>query len=165
MYTAGDPSTKVVKTRKICTVPHPLTVLWILNEDGITWQKFFGMVYPVIVSKGKEDNYLALIQFIQQLAVRDPTTINCATCPAAPPRKAVLLARYMSELVGPFPGLRQDTAAQQHIQIYGTLGRMVDQQQAQYDATKMAKESKSRTTVAGWLGEDDLPAVLNLMHT
>ena len=42
---------------------------------------------------------------------------------------------------------------------------MANKQQAQYDATKIAKEAKTTTAVAGWLGEDDFPAVLNLTHT
>ena len=37
-YTAGEPNTKRVKTRKICPVPHPLEGLGLLGEDGITWQ-------------------------------------------------------------------------------------------------------------------------------
>ena len=42
---------------------------------------------------------------------------------------------------------------------------MADRQQTQYDATKITKEVKATATVAGWLGEDDPPAVLNLTHT
>ena len=36
--------------------------------------------------------------------------------------------------------------------------------QAQYDATKIAKEAKAATTVAGWIIEDDFPVVLNITH-
>jgi hypothetical protein len=164
-YTAGDPDTEGVKTRKICPVPHSLAGLWLLHEEGITWQIFFGMIYPAIVAEGKEVAYKSLIQFMQQLAVGNPSTINCATRPAAPPRSAVLMLRYMKALEAHFPGLRQDAVAQQHSQIAGAIGRMVDQQQAHYDANKLAKEEKVTTTVAGWLGEDDFPAVLNLTNT
>ena len=75
-YAAGDPGIGGLKTRKICTVPHPLEGMWLLDKDGITWQKFFWTIYPAIVNKGSEDTYLALIQFMQKLAVREPATIN-----------------------------------------------------------------------------------------
>ena len=63
------------------------------------------------------------------------------------------------------PGLPQDTAAQQHSQRVGALGRMENQQQSQYDVSKVAKEAKATMTVTAWIGEDELSAVLNLMHT
>ena len=70
------------------------------------------MIYPAIVNEGKEAAYLSLIQFMQQLAVEYPATINYATRSAAPPQNAILSARYMSRLDGHFLGLRQDAAAQ-----------------------------------------------------
>ena len=127
LYSVGDPNTEGVKTRKICPVPHPLTGLWILGEDRITWQKFFGTVYPATVNEAREATYLSLTQFMQQLAVRDPAMINCANRPAAPPRNTVLSYRYLSALENHFAGLQQDAAAQQHSQISGALGRMADE--------------------------------------
>ena len=124
-YAAGDPNTKGVKTSKICPAPHQLAGLWLLGKYGNTWQEFFSTVYPMIMNEGRDATYLALTKFIQQLAVGDPTTINCSNRPAAPPLNAVLLAQYMSDLEDHFPGLRQDTD-QQNIQIAGVIGRMVD---------------------------------------
>ena len=71
----------------------------------------------------------------------------------------------MSVLENHFPGLRQDTAAQQDNQIFGTLRRMVDQQQAQYVVKEISKEEKSTTSVVGWIREDNFPVVINLIHT
>ena len=64
-----------------------------------------------------------------------------------------------------FLGLRQDGSVQQHSQIASALRQMADQYQAQYATTKIAKKAKVAATLAGWLGEDDFPAALNLMHT
>ena len=83
----------------------------------------------------------------------------------ASPRNAILLEKFMSAIKEHFPGIWQYAAAQQHIQINGALGRMADQQQSQYDATKIAKEAKAIMTLAGWIGEDNFPAVLKLMYT
>ena len=120
---------------------------------------------PAIVNKGREATYQSLTQFIQQLDVVDPATINCATHPAAPPRNAVISAQYMVLLDDHFLGLRQDGSVQQHSQIASALRQMADQYQAQYATTKIAKKAKVAATLAGWLGEEDFPAALNLMHT
>ena len=42
---------------------------------------------------------------------------------------------------------------------------MADQQQAQYDTNRLAKEAKATVTVAGWLGDNDTPCVLNNTNT
>ena len=55
-YAAGNPNTIGVKTRNICPVLHPFLGLWLLNEDGMTWQKFFGTIYPAIMNKVREAN-------------------------------------------------------------------------------------------------------------
>ena len=52
-YNGGDADTEGVKTRKICPIPHSLAGLWLLDEDGVTWQRFFGTIYPAIVAEGK----------------------------------------------------------------------------------------------------------------
>ena len=38
------------------------------------------------------------------------------------------------------------------------------QQHIQYDNNKLARETKVKTTVEGWLGEDDFPSLLNLIN-
>ena len=53
-YTAGKPDIKGVKTRKICPDPHSLAEMWLLDDDRITRQRFFGLIYPTIVTKEKE---------------------------------------------------------------------------------------------------------------
>ena len=164
-YTAGDPGVEGVKTRKICPVPHSLAGLWLLHEDGITWQYYFGTVYPAIVAEGNEATYTSLTQFMQQLSVGIPSSINVTTRPAAATRSAVLSAHYMDTLGRLFPQLRPDATAMQHNQIAGALGLMAAQQQAQYSETKLAKETKAASTVESWLGEDDFPALLNLTNT
>ena len=164
-YTAGDADTEGVTTRKICPVPHSLAGLWLLDEEGVSWQEFFGPIYSAIVTEGKEAAYKSLIQFMQQLAVGNPSSVNFPSRPAAPPRNTILSSKYMKALEAHFPGLRQDAAAQQHSQIAGALGLMASQQQAQYDANRIAKEAKATTTVAGWLGDDDFPALLNITNT
>ena len=50
-YTAGNPNTKGVKTRKIYPVPQSLLGLWLLDKDGITRQTFVRVVYPVIINE------------------------------------------------------------------------------------------------------------------
>ena len=164
-YTAGDADTEGVTTRKICPVPHSLAGLWLLDEEGVSWQEFFGPIYSAIVTEGKEEAYKSLIQFMQQLTVGNLSSINLPSRPAAPPRNASLSSKYMKALEAHFPGLRQDAAAQQQSQIAGALGLMASQQQAQYEANKIAKEAKATTTVAGWLGDDDFPALLNITNT
>ena len=164
-YNGGDAGTEGVKTRKICPIPHSLAGLWLLDEDGVTWQRFFGTIYPAIVAEGKVEAYKSLIQFMQQLAVGVPSTINFGTRPAAPPRNPALASRYMTALEVHFPELRQDAAAQQQSQIAGALGLMAVQQQGQYDKVTAAREAKATTTVESWLGEDDFPALLNLTNT
>ena len=47
-YASNDPGTEGVKTRKICPVPHSLVGLWLLHKEGITWQDYFGTIYPAI---------------------------------------------------------------------------------------------------------------------
>ena len=79
LYVATNPNTKGVKTRKICPVPHPLAGLRLLGNEGVTWQQFFGTIYPTILAEGKEAAYNSLIQFMQQLAVGIPSTINFAS--------------------------------------------------------------------------------------
>ena len=163
-YNANDPDTEGVKTRKLCPVPHNLAGLWLMHDDGLTWQEFFGTVYPSIVAEGKEVAYASLIHFMRQLSVGNPSPINVATRPAGPPRSAALSLKYMTSLETHFPGLRPNAAAQQHNRIAGALGLMAAQQQAQYDENKIAREVKSKTTVEGWLGVDDFPSLLNLTN-
>ena len=50
-YTAGDADTEGVTTRK---VPHSLARLWLLDEEGVSWQEFFGPIYLAIVTEGNE---------------------------------------------------------------------------------------------------------------
>jgi hypothetical protein len=163
-YNANDPETEGVKTRKLCPVPHNLAGLWLMHDDGLTWQEFFGTVFPAIVAEGKEVAYASLIQFMRQLSVGAPSPINVTTRPAAPPRNAALSRKYMNTLEAHFPGLRPNAAAQQHNQIAGALGLMAAQQQNQYEENKIAREAKSKTTVEGWLGVDDFPSLLNLTN-
>ena len=63
------------------------------------------MVYPVIVNEGWEVTYLSLTEFMQELAVGDPDTINCATRPADPLRNPPILAQYMAVLEDHFLGI------------------------------------------------------------
>ena len=53
-YNSGNPDTQEVKTRKICHVPHLLTGLWLLDEDGIPWEILFETIYPAIVNEENE---------------------------------------------------------------------------------------------------------------
>ena len=101
---------------------------------------------------------------MQQLTAGYPTTINCATRHTAPPQNALFSPRYMSALEGHFLGIWKYTTVQQHSQIAGASGQMADQQ-AKYNATKIAMEANTTATMEGWHEEDNLPAVLNLMHT
>ena len=69
-------------------------------DRGFTWQEFFLVLYPVIVTEEKVEAYTPLIQMMQVASVGDPSPIN-AVRPAAPPRNTHLSRKFSEILRAP----------------------------------------------------------------
>jgi len=67
-YAAGDAGIDTIKIRKICPIPHTLGGVF-LNYGEVTWQTYFKVIYPVIVTEGNEAAYTRLTTVFHALSV------------------------------------------------------------------------------------------------
>ena len=163
-YAAGDDNTNTLKARRICPVPHSLVGLFLAME-AVTWQDYFARIYPLIVTEGKEVVYAPLTNAFRALSVGDPDARSAAinvSRPAPPARSATLTQDYGEILKRLFPSLRTDGAAAQQSDIAAKLGDLAAAQNTRFEAQQLAKEVKEATSVAQWLGDDRLEALLNM---
>ena len=124
-YAAGDVDVNTFKVQKICPVPHKLGVMF-LNHKEVTWQTYFKVIYPVIVTEGKEVTYAPLTTLFRALTVRAPEAASVNTTRQAPPSRSATLARGYDDLIKKyFPALRTNGSAAQQTNIAIRLGELV----------------------------------------
>ena len=161
-YAAGDAGTEGVKSRKICSVPHSIAGLFVTQPDGVTWQHYFTVVYPVIVGEGKQAAYHPLTILFQQLTVGHLTASINSPRPGAPAYSRELATRYMGIIDKVFPSLAPGAAAHANTQIATALGALATQNQQHHEEKAAAKAAKETKTVSGWLGDLRMKTLLYL---
>jgi len=79
-FTAGDPETKLLRTRHAVLVPSEYAGLILAHGEGMTPRAFFDEVYPLVQTDGNEVACLALTNFVRwpwhsvRAKMRAPTT-------------------------------------------------------------------------------------------
>ena len=81
---AGDACVDTVKVQKICPVSHTLGGMF-LNHEEVTWQTYFKVIYPVIITEGSEVAYAPLTTLFRALSVGPPEAASVNTTRPAPP--------------------------------------------------------------------------------
>ena len=133
--------------------------------EAVTWQRFFTDIHPLIVNEGKELVYAPLTNLFRALSVGDPNAGSAAvnsSRPTPPARSATLTQDYGEILKGLFPALRTDGSAAQQSDIAARLGDLAAAQNTRFEAQQAAKEEREATSVAKWLGDDRMDALLNM---
>ena len=142
--------------------PHSLGGMFLVNKTT-TWQTFFKIIYPVIATNKKVDEYALMINYFQVLAAGnyEESLLN-ATRPVAPSHSKILIKEYAKRVRGFFSPHQLDVADAQQSNIATTLVYIIAAQDKRYKDKKAANELSASSTVESFLREHRLLALLNM---
>ena len=144
-------------------VPHILANLWLAKDNGITWQDFFGRVYPVMDNEGITSQCGPLVEFFQQASLDAVSSLSDMTRPVAPPRNTVLMKDRLEALRHLFPQLQDNATAHQHGLIAKGLGLIAHQQQQHYEELREDKARAEAGSIKQMFGEAAFPRLLRML--
>ena len=91
-----------MRARKIVTIPHSVVGLFLARSQGVTPRYYFEIIYPQLVTEGKEEQCKSLTVFFQlaitRTALNDDRSVLNTTRPRPLDRNATLI-KYQLELL------------------------------------------------------------------
>ena len=70
-----------------------------LHHEEVTWQTYFKVMYPVIITEGKVETYAPLTTLFRALSVGAPAAASVNTTQPAPPPHSANIARGYKNLI------------------------------------------------------------------